>query len=294
MSDRLLIPFFTILLFVIFTAGCGGGEQSQVQLPIRIMSYNIKFDDKTDTVNGWDKRKEQVLNLISFYEPDFSGTQEALLHQLKYLQTGLETMQWIGTGRTDDKVKGEFSAIFYNTNRFELVIKSDSTIWLSKSPAVPSKSWDAALPRILTWGKFRDKSSQKEFFVFNTHLDHIGDTARTESAKLITDIINQIAGDNPVVLTGDFNAVEESEPYNLLAGTDKILQDAFYKSKEPHVGPLFTFEGFNVLGSSGKRRIDYIFVNDKVEVLKHAIISDFRDGRYPSDHLPVIADIRLK
>lgn len=275
-----------ILVYVLTTACNTSNRQFS---SIRVMSYNIKFDDKADTVNGGDKRKDQVVNLVRFYEPDFLGTQEGLLHQLEYMENGLQNLKWIGAGRTDGKNEGEFSALFYNTNRFELVTNTDSTIWLSTTPDRPSKSWDAALPRILTWGKFRNKNSEEEFFVFNTHFDHIGDTARAESARLIVETIQEVSNGFPVILTGDFNAMEESKPYAVLTGSD--LKDAYKASTLPHVGPLFSFEGFDVLGPADKRRIDYIFVNDKVKVLKHAIISDFRDGRYPSDHLPVVADV---
>jgi len=289
--------FFALLgsIFIVTSVlqNCTKAE-APVKEKIRVMSYNIKFDDKNDKVNGWGQRKERVLNLLTFYEPDFVGTQEGLLHQLEYLASGLPSMAWIGVGRTDGRSEGEFSAILYNTEDYELVADSDSTIWLSETPSTPSKSWDAALPRILTWGKFRSKNDGKEFFVFNTHFDHIGDTARAESANLIIETINNVAGEEPVILTGDFNAVEESLPYRNLTGSSSGLSDAFYKTKTPHFGPLFTFEGFEVLGSEQKRRIDYIFVNDRVEVEKHAFISDFREGRYPSDHLPVIADILFK
>lgn len=282
------------IMIMIIALSCT--KQSQyIPETTRVISYNIKFDDKSDTVNSWDQRKEQVTNLISFYEPDFLGTQEALLHQLEDLEDGLEAMRWIGVGRTDGKSEGEFSALFYNAEEYELVAETDSTIWLSKTPSEPSKSWDAAFPRILTWGKFRSKNSGKEFYVFNTHFDHIGDTARAESASLIVETIDNITADLPVILTGDFNAVEESEPYNNLTNPPLGLKDAFYETGKPHVGPLFSFEGFKVLSGDedSRRRIDYIFVNDKVEVQRHAIISDFRDRRYPSDHLPVIADIKM-
>lgn len=278
--------FLLLITFLGLTAACNTfNRQSSLT---RVMSYNIKFDDKADTVNGWDKRKDQVVNLVRFYEPDFLGTQEGLLHQLEYMENGLRNMKWIGAGRTDGKNEGEFSALFYNSERFELLTNSDSTIWLSETPSHPSKSWDAALPRILTWGKFRNKNSKEEFFVFNTHFDHIGDTARAESARLIVETIKEVANGFPVILTGDFNATEDSQPYKVLTND---LADAFYSSALPHVGPLFSFEGFEALSSNNKRRIDYIFVNDKLEVKKHAIISDFRDGRYPSDHLPIVADV---
>lgn len=285
-----LLTLFIAILLTIFLIGCTStGKKASTK--IRVMSYNIKFDDPGDEINGWDRRKKRVLNLLAFYEPDFIGTQEGLLHQLEYLESGLESTARIGVGRTDGELEGEFSAILYNTDKYELVANSDSTIWLSETPSEPSKSWDAALPRILTWGKFRSKNGGKEFFVFNTHFDHIGDTARAESANLIVETINQVAGELSVILTGDFNAVEESAPYKNLTGSNSNLKDAFYATKLPHVGPLFTYEGFSVLNTDNKRRIDYIFVNEKVQVHRHAFISDFRDGRYPSDHLPVLADV---
>lgn len=289
--NNTLVPL-VLALSVIFIISACSGSTADKEL-VRVMSYNIKFDDKSDTLNSWNHRKERVINLISFYEPGFVGTQEALLHQLEDLEKGLKSYRWIGVGRADGGSEGEFSAILYNTLRFQPVENSDSTIWLSETPSKPSKSWDAALPRILTWSKFKDLSSGSEFFVFNTHFDHIGDTARAESAALIVDTINNVSDGLPVILTGDFNATEESRPYENLTDPSSGLKDAFYETELPHVGPLFTYDGFNVLGDNERRRIDYIFVNEKVDVKRHAFISDFRYGRYPSDHLPVIADLTL-
>lgn len=261
---------------------------------IRAISYNIKYDNKADTVNGWDQRKARVTNLVQFYKPDFLGTQEALLHQLQYMEANLDSMKWIGVGRADGRNAGEFSALFYNARRIELVSGSDSTAWLSETPGEPGKSWDAALPRIVTWGAFRDRQSGDTLYVFNTHFDHLGDTARAESARLILDIMDRTAAGKPVVLMGDFNATPGSRPYRILTGDASPLSDAYLESAAPHVGPAFSFEGFEVMSDNPRRRIDYIFVNDGVDVLQHAIISDFRDGRYPSDHLPVLADIRVR
>ena len=287
-----IITFLIFLSVLIVMTGCYNSTPGDNE--IRVISYNIKFDDKSDTLVSWNQRKQRVVNQISFYDPDVLGVQEGLLHQLEDIENSASKISWIGVGRTDGKAKGEFSALFFNSEKFELVENTDSTIWLSKTPSIPSKSWDAALPRILTWGKFRSKGSGEEFYVFNTHFDHIGETARAKSARLILEMINKITQNLPVILTGDFNATEGSEPYKILTDPDSNLEDAFYKTKLPHLGPLFTFEGFNVLNDEEKKRIDYIFVNKKVEVVKHAFISDFRDGRYPSDHLPVITDVVLK
>ena len=201
-------------------------------------------------------------------------------------------MEWIGVGRTNGEMEGEFSALFYNAKRFELVANSDSTIWLSKTPEKPSKNWDAALPRILTWGKFRDKATKREFYVFNTHFDHIGEKARAESAKLILLTLGQVAEGLPVILTGDFNFTPDAAPYATLTG-DNGLSDTHQLAQSKHIGPDFTFSGFKVDPEIEKRRIDYIFINDQLSVGKHGAISDFSNGYYPSDHLPVISELML-
>ena len=162
---------------------------------LRVMTYNIRYDNPDDAPNNWDNRKAKVANLIQFYQPAFLGTQEALFHQLNYLDKQLPDYHWIGQGRTDGKKEGEFSALLYNSRKVELIAQSDSTIWLSETPEKPSKSWDAALPRILTWGKFTVKETGQPIYAFNTHFDHIGEKARQESAKIIIDTIQKIAGD---------------------------------------------------------------------------------------------------
>lgn len=287
LKNRSIYQKFGLILFLLsfgFSIPCNAQFQ--------VMSFNIRYDNPDDAPNNWDNRKDRVANLINFYEPAFLGTQEAEFHQLDYLDQQLTQYSWIGVGRTDGKKAGEFSALMFDTTKVELVADSDSTIWLSKTPEKPSKNWDAALPRILTWGKFRIKSTDQNIFVFNTHFDHIGDTARAESAKIILNTIEENAGDAPVVLTGDFNIVDSSEPYKILTST--FLSDAYNTTKIPNVGPSFTFSGFSVGEIEEKRRIDYIFTNDRIDVLKHAVISSFYDGYYPSDHLPVITEIKIK
>lgn len=291
----LRLYLFTIIFILIsFLNSCNSQETIEGDKNLLIMSYNIRYDNPDDAPNNWDNRKHRVAELIRFYEPAFIGTQEGLLHQLEYLEEELDKYQWIGVGRDDGTMSGEFSALFFDTTKVELVSGSDETIWLSETPSKPGKSWDAALPRIITYGQFRNQSSDRQFYVFNTHFDHVGDTARAKSAELIVDKTDEVAGDRPAVVTGDFNATPDSEPYAILTSEKSSLRDAFEVTKQPHFGPLFTFEGFEVQSGNEKRRIDYIFVNDNVQVQKHAIISSFRDSYYPSDHLPVIAEIDFK
>ena len=288
---KLIRLAFLICFFGFFIiTGCDATSENIPQ--ITVMTYNIKYDNKSDDATGWSQRKSRVTNLVSFYQPDFLGTQEGLKHQLDDMERELDSMQWIGVGRTDGKSKGEFSALFYNTRRFALVEDSDSTIWLSQTPAQPSKNWDAALPRILTWAKFRDKLHGDQFFVFNTHFDHVGDTARAQSAKLIIKTINKIARDHPVILMGDFNVTPDAKPYAILTA-DHGLNDSHILAKGNHIGPDFTFSGFEVDAKIEPKRIDYIFLSDDLMVNRHGTISDFNKGYYPSDHLPVISEIKI-
>lgn len=261
---------------------------------ISVMSYNLRLDTDADGVNRWDNRKERVASLIQLFEPDFIGIQEGLLHQLQYLDKELDGYRRIGVGRDDGENAGEFSALYYNSARVELAEGTSRTLWLSETPEEPgSKSWDAALPRILTFGKFKDTATGNDFFVFNTHFDHVGQQAREESAKLILNTIRETAGDLPVLLTGDFNVTEDNAAYEVLTGSESGLKDTFYESEIPHTGPHFTFEGFEVHSSDNPRRIDFIFTSDRVTVRKHAIPSLFKNGFYPSDHLPVYAEVEL-
>jgi endonuclease/exonuclease/phosphatase family metal-dependent hydrolase len=258
---------------------------------IRVMSYNIRFDNPEDGINAWPNRSASVAHLIrSVYDPDLIGMQEALHHQIDELDERLSAYSWVGVGRTDGNLGGEFSPIFYKRDKFELL--QTNTFWLSETPEIPgSKSWDAAITRIVSWAKFRDKESEKEFYLFNTHFDHIGVESRKESARLILYAMGDIAGNAPVVLTGDLNVTEESEVYDLFQSEDRIY-DARYISESVHSGPTASFNNWRELTEPGSR-IDYIFVSDGTRVLCHRLADDRYEDRFPSDHLPVISDVVL-
>lgn len=263
------------------------------------MSFNIRFSNPGDGFNYWPNRKDLVTSMIRYHEAEIIGVQEAMRSQLDDLMTLLPGYKWIGLCRTDGTTSpepdNEFTAILYNPERFKLL--EQATFWLSEKPdEVGIKGWDAALPRTTTWAFFEDRNTGKRFYLFNTHFDHVGEQARAESARLIRAKIVEIAKEVPVVLTGDFNCVETDEPYRVL--TDKKeashLQDALFISKMPHHGPLATWtNSFQFPGVPGKR-IDFIFVKNKVTVFKHAILSDSWSGRLPSDHLPVLATIKIE
>ncbi|MDZ7720290.1 MAG: endonuclease/exonuclease/phosphatase family protein [Balneolaceae bacterium] len=261
---------------------------------IRVMSFNLRLDTPTDSSDAWPHRKEMVARTMRFHKADFVGIQEGLPHQLEQLDEMLPYFNRIGVGRNTPDDPGEYSAIYYKKDRFELI--ENDTFWLSETPnEVASVGWDAALPRIVTWGEFRDRDTGNNFFVFNTHFDHRGKKARRESAALIVDKIYEIAGNQPVVLTGDFNTTENDPPYNVLTGSEDgqstDLEDGFYHAQHGHHGPTSTWNGFEEILPD--RRIDFIFTNSGFDVLNHAILADQYDGRFPSDHLPVAADIKF-
>lgn len=261
-------------------------------LQVTMMTYNLRFDTVNDGPNRWDARKEHLAAVIRHESPMFLGTQEGLKHQLDYLTSELEGYAYIGVGRDDGADAGEFSALFYDTRLADLVPGSAETFWLSETPDVPSKSWDAALPRIVTFGRFRIHSTGDTIDVYNTHFDHVGQRAREHSARLILHRILTGSETRNVVLMGDFNITEDNPAYQILISSPEVrLNDALAVTQTPAVGPAFTFEGFQVRNSSDARRIDYIFVSQGVRVLGHVTNSTFRDGHYPSDHLPVVARI---
>ncbi|MDQ3322540.1 MAG: endonuclease/exonuclease/phosphatase family protein [Acidobacteriota bacterium] len=255
------------------------------------MTFNIRYNEPRDGVNAWANRKTRVADVIRFHKADLIGVQEAQNNQLKDLEKLLPDFAWRGVGRDGDN-NGEFSAILYRKSRFKLL--ENQTFWLSETPEkVGSKGWDANLPRIVTWAKFRDKQTKKTFFHFNTHFDHIGKQARTESAKLLLAQIQKITGKLPFVVTGDFNAKEETDVYKILTGKIESanfkLIDARFVSQNGHFGGNSTFSAFKELVP--ENRIDYVFVGENAKVLEHGVLSDRWDGLWASDHLPVLAEI---
>ena len=258
---------------------------------MRVMSYNIRYDNPDDGINAWPNRSDHVAHLIGeVYRPDLVGLQEALEHQLDKLDELLEEYSWVGVGRDDGNRSGEYSPIFYNSENLQLI--QTNTFWLSETPDLPgSRSWDTSLPRIVTWAKFKVQSSEQEFLVFNTHFDHLGVEARRQSAALLLEYAGRISGPLPYIITGDMNVTEESDVYKIFAEHPQT-KDALYASETQHEGPTASFNNWSELREPGSR-IDYIFVQNSVEVLRHEIVDDRYDNRFPSDHLPVVADIIL-
>ena len=279
---------------------------------LQVASFNLRYDNKGDSLNAWSYRKHAVSGLIKFHEFDIFGTQEGLAHQLEDLTTALPHHAYIGIGREDGQQKGEHSAIFYHTGKFELLENGD--FWLAEETDKPVKGWDAALPRICSWGKFKEKASGTVFYFFNLHFDHVGVQARAESAKLVLSKITEITQNQaPVILTGDFNVDQHDESYLLITQSGTLVDS--YEQAPLRYGASGTFNSFNI-HSKTNSRIDHVFVSKGVEVLKHGILTDFyqpdqSDGladsrnfpkevalyqnvsQLPSDHFPVMAKITI-
>ncbi len=266
--------------------------ETSAQQTLRVMTFNIRYNNPGDSANAWPNRKDYVSSQILFHRADIVGVQEAQHNQMLDLEAALKNYKYIGVGRADGKEKGEYSAIFYDNTKLELL--GGSTFWLAEKTDEPGlKGWDAAIERIVTWAKFRDRKSKKIFFHFNTHFDHIGKIARRESAKLLLQKVKEIAGKTPAVITGDFNADPNDEPIRVITDVSNAdhLTDTKQISETPHYGPSGTFNSFKNKEQTDLP-IDYIFITQGFKVLQHATLSQTWQGRFSSDHFPVFAELR--
>ena len=279
-------------------AGAPADPGRRTVTPLRVMSFNLRYNNTGDGPNAWPLRKAWVAQLIRFHDADVVGVHEALSGMLADLDTLLPEYSRIGVGRTDGKMSGEYSAILYKRDRLEVL--ENKTFWLSPTPeAVGSKGWDAALERIATWGRFRDRATGCVYIHLNTHFDHKGEQARQESARLIRERLATIdAAGLPLVMTGDLNSNPTSVGYRILThdtipGAFAPLVDAMHASREGHYGPTSSFTGFRAIRPDGNK-IDYVLVSPSVEVQKHGILPDSWDNRFPSDHQPVLATVIIR
>ncbi|MCX6257062.1 MAG: endonuclease/exonuclease/phosphatase family protein [Bacteroidia bacterium] len=291
MKRKILLSY---LLSVIILTFIGVQAYSQVSGDnIKIMTYNIRYNNPDDGVNAWKNRKVKMTNLVKEMDPDIIGFQEALDDQVRALDSLMKTYHWFGVGRDDGKKKGEYAVIFFKKNEFTKI--DSGYFWLSQTPEVPgSMGWDAACVRIVTWLRLRSLKTKTEFFIFNTHFDHIGVTTRKESAILLLSRIKSIAGNHSVILTGDFNSDMNSQAYQTITGADPAfsLKDTRKICKEKASGPDYSYTGFEP-GKITPELIDFIFVRNVKLVIKSIISNKVVDGFYPSDHLPVMTEISL-
>lgn len=254
---------------------------------LSVLSYNIRYANPKDGEDQWEYRRDKISDYLQKSQPDVVGMQEVLEHQLNYLLDQTQGYVYVGVGRDDGKTKGEYSPILYRTASLQLI--ESNTFWLSPTPDQISVGWDAALPRICTYARFEHRKSKKQFWVFNTHFDHIGEEARKQAASLIIETIEKVNQDQlPVVVTGDFNLTPDTDPIQLLqAKYEDIMGKSV--STDLHYG---TFNGFD-LTQKGDRRIDYIFQKGfSLKRAKHLWIKT-DEGRWASDHHPVYARLKF-
>lgn len=254
---------------------------------LKLMTYNIRYDNPNDGENAWSNRKEYFCSQLKFYCPDILGIQEALTNQVDNIASVLSEYNSVGVAR-DGIGKGESSNIFFKKDRFKIL--QENTFWLSETPDTISKGWDAALNRVCTYVLLKDLSTKQIFWVFNTHLDHIGALARAKSVELILTKITTLNIKNyPVFLMGDFNS-EPTEDCILFLKSNML--DSKDISIEKPFGPSGTFNGFKH-NEAVIKRIDYIFLSKEnpFTVMKYAVLSDSKDLIYPSDHLPVYIEL---
>jgi endonuclease/exonuclease/phosphatase family metal-dependent hydrolase len=255
----------------------------------KVMSYNIRFDNPNDGENSWVNRKELLCSQLAFYEPDVFGIQEALPNQVQDISNALPNYTFVGIAR-DGNGKGESSNIFFKKDKFKLL--EQNTFWLSETPEIISKGWDAALNRICTYALLKENKTKQIFWIFNTHLDHQGEIARTKGIALILYKIKMLNTQNyPVIFMGDFNSEPTEER---IINLKKLMIDSQEISEENPFGPTGTFNGFKH-NEAVTKRIDYIFLSKEsnFKVYKYAVLSDSKDLKYPSDHLPVYVEIRF-
>ena len=298
----------TLLWVAVLATACLCGCKSPRTTMLTVATYNVRNANAGDSANGngWGQRCPVITQMVRFHGFDIFGTQEAFLHQLKDMKGALPGYDYIGVGRDDGKNKGEFSAIFYRTDKFEVL--EQGNFWLSETPDKPSKGWDAALPRICSWGHFKCKDTGFEFLFFNLHMDHIGKQARVESAYLVQKKMKELGSNLPAILTGDFNVDQTHSSYKALVEIGQLCDS--YEASELRYATNGTFNSFSP-DNFTESRIDHVFVSPVFHVKKYGVLTDtYRsvkdqgdkvqakdapqeialrqyEARTPSDHFPV-------
>jgi endonuclease/exonuclease/phosphatase family metal-dependent hydrolase len=252
-------------------------------------TFNLRYDNPRDSGNLWKDRAVVAASLIRFHQFDIVGTQEGLKNQLEDLKQNLPDYAYYGIGRDDGQSKGEHSAIFYRKEKFNVL--DSGSFWLSEHPEKPGWGWDAKLNRICSWLKLQVKKDKKKtFYVFNVHYDHQGVKARVESSKLMLQKIQQIAGNQPAIFTGDFNGNHESEWY-MSVNNSGLVKDVLTQVNNPYINNG-SFNGFRANNPSNDI-IDHIFVTKQFHALRYGILTDTYHGKFPSDHYPVLVELGL-
>ena len=275
----------SLLLSILFAQA--PAPQPAPAAPLTVMTFNIRYGTANDGDNHWLKRREQLFALLRDQQPDVIGLQEALNGQIEEILQAVPGYAYVGVGRSDGRRAGEYAALLYRTAR--LHVRRSDTFWFSDTPGVvKSTSWGNQIERICTWAYFEDREGPA-FYAYNVHLDHLSQPSRERSVALLLARIGARDPRAPVVVTGDFNAGEDNPAAVAMRGS---FHDSF-RVLHPGATEVGTFNGFKP-GQTAGDKIDFVFVEPGVEVLDAAIVRSSLDGRYPSDHFPVTARIRLR
>jgi endonuclease/exonuclease/phosphatase family metal-dependent hydrolase len=294
------VVFYTVIGMSLVADATSGAN-----IDLKVMSFNIRYSygkpQEPAAENDWDDvkspRRERAIRVICDYQPDVLGVQEARDLQIDDLKAALPEYEFYGIGRDDGKTEGEFSGIYFRSDRFA---KQDAgSFWLSETPEKPGTTFykaENAVPRIASWVRLAEKASGREFFVLNMHWDHIDAPARRQSAALARKRLAELAEGLPTIVMGDLNAGERSAEVRALRGDDdaagRMLADSYreiYPERKPDES---SFGGWD--GRTEGRRIDFILHTDEFTPTAAAIVRTNYDGRWPSDHYPVTATLRLK
>ena len=274
-----------LLLAVLTLASC-----ADEKVNVRWATFNMRLDTPADGSNNWNYRKERVAQYIQDMRLDVVGTQEVLQNQFNDLKSLLPDFEGVGVARDDGKETGEYSAVFYRKTVFDAL--DSGTFWLAENPdSVGMMGWDAVCVRVATWAKLKHKATGKIVMAVNTHFDHVGVVARRESALLIIRKIKEIVGDQPAVLTGDFNVTDESEAYNTIVSNPFVLLDA-HKVAEKTAGVSYTFHGYDKVDMDKRSKIDFVFVTPHIKVLHSEVTQEVKDALL-SDHNPQWTDLEF-
>ena len=254
-------------------------------MEIKIMSFNVRYKNNHDE-QSWDIRLKRIVPLIKNAAPELIGFQEVLHPQLLDLAGSFDEYGHAGAGREDGKTKGEYALIFFKKSRFDLL--DSGTFWLSETPETPSFGWDAVCIRICTWVRLADKITGKEFYHFNTHIDHVGKKARLKGAEMIRAAV--LGKNAPAVITGDFNSFEGSPVYKIMTGEG--LYDAKYAAESTMSHG--TANAFIVMDISAFSPIDYIFfAGGGFSVKSYKVLVNGQEGEFSSDHYPVLVEFLM-
>jgi endonuclease/exonuclease/phosphatase family metal-dependent hydrolase len=269
-----------LLAFCLITSFSASPAETRT---LSVMSFNVRLPAESDGPDRWDLRREQVVRMLREQDADVIGTQELFAEQGDYLAEQMPEYAWFGRGRESDG-GGEHMGVFYRRDRLRVVKSSD--FWLSDTPEVPgSITWGHPHPRMVTWALFETLDDGRRFYLFNTHLPYRDEDedARLRGAKAIARRLRTLPDDVPVILTGDFNTTPDSPAYAEFKG---FLEDAWTATAQ-RTGPEGTFHRFT---GQPQKRIDWILVRG-LEVDRMRVIDSQENGRYPSDHFPLMVEL---